>query len=228
MKWRRDFNVDHIATTPQLPVENFYSILKYYPHYLHGYAKDGCAVLYEVLGKADPKQLRKSGVTMDELVWHFVLRNEFALNVYQDPLQKQQQQQQDSVTKMMTVIDVEGISVSSVTSEVISFIKRSSDIVDNFYPQRVVRLVIVNSPRWFSSIWTVIARVLPEAVQKKIDILYDSAGLNKYIEMDQIPSNYGGAGVPLGQAEGHKAFVKLAEDWNKQVLLSLQQHSVCH
>ena len=91
------------------------------------------AVLYEVLGKADPKKLRNSGVNTDELVWHFVLRNEFALNCYKD---KKQQQQKESVTEMMTVIDVEGISVSSVTSEVISFIKRSSDIVDNYYPQR--------------------------------------------------------------------------------------------
>jgi hypothetical protein len=133
LKRRKDFNVDLIASTPQLPLDHFHSILKFYPHYLHGYARDGCAVLYEVLGKADPKKLRNSGVNTDELVWHFVLRNEFALNCYKD---KKQQQQKESVTKMMTVNDVEGISVSSVTSEVISFIKRSSDIVDNYYPQR--------------------------------------------------------------------------------------------
>ena len=64
----------------------------------------------------------------------------------------------------------------------------------------MIRLVIVNSPRWFSSIWTVIARALPEAVQKKIDILYDSNGLSKYIDPSQIPANYGKEDVPLGQA----------------------------
>jgi hypothetical protein len=56
---------------------------------------------------------------------------------------------------------------------VLSFIQKSGEMIDNYYPEQVARLVVCRAPRWFSTIWGVIARVLPEAVQKKVDILYD-------------------------------------------------------
>ena len=36
--------------------------------------------------------------------------------------------------KMMTVLDVKGVSVSDITTDVISFIKQSTEIMDNYYP----------------------------------------------------------------------------------------------
>lgn len=35
---------------------------------------------------------------------------------------------------MMTVLDVKGVSVSDFTSDVIAFIKESTEIMDNYYP----------------------------------------------------------------------------------------------
>ena len=109
------------------------------------------------------------------------------------------------------------------------------------------RLVIINTPRWFSTIWLGIARVLPESVRRKVDILSNVSQLDKYIDHSQRPSIYGGTGVDLGkvkfwyfdllsnamiiylkllstnsQADGHLAFLQLVQDW---AVCSEREHS---
>jgi hypothetical protein len=41
--------------------------------------------------------------------------------------------------QVMTVLDVKDIRFMDITSDVISFIKQSADIMDNYYPGRVRR-----------------------------------------------------------------------------------------
>ena len=84
------------------------------------------------------------------------------------------------------------------------------------------RIVFCNAPRWFSSIWNVIARVLPETVLKKVDILYDMKGLDKYIHPSQRPVYYGGTDVELGCAIGHKEFLALELIWKQKQSKQLQ------
>ena len=242
LEWRDQNAVDDIFTIPR---NHFHDILKFYPHAIHGYSLDGCAVVYEILGKGQPKALNSAGVSLEDLVWHFALRNELVFTRLLEPETMRQllkdappgavtlpfpdgyEGDDDSVEsnqqgvmakpvrKLMTVLDVGGISITSVTTDVISFIKRSGELIDNYYPEQVARLVICNAPRWFSSVWTLIARVLPESVQKKIDILYDYKGLDKYIHPSQRPREYGGTDVDLGHAPGHLAFLKLEESWRE-------------
>lgn len=207
LAWRKQNAVDSILHTPQSSQEVFHAILEHYPHFIHGVARDGSSVVYEILGRANPTRLKEAGVSMDQLVWHFVVRNETVFS------QQRSRVDPSQVGRMMTVLDVGGIGLGSVTSDVISFIARSSEIMDNYYPEQVVRLVICNTPRWFSSIWMVIARVLPESVKKKVDILQDMAGLDKYIHPSQRPQVYGGTGLNLGQAEEHRSFLQLAHAW---------------
>lgn len=247
LQWRKDYEIDHIFETPQ---DFFHEILKFYPHGIHGYSLDGCAVVYEILGKGNPRGLASTLNSIEDLVWHFNLRNEFvfqrllapsklkevvekcvpgAITITPFPYHPASKEgvQDVPVPRLMTVIDVEGISISSVTTDVISFIKKSSETIDNYYPEQVARLVVCNAPRWFSTIWTVIARVLPEAVQKKVDILYDCKGLDKYIHPSQRPKEYGGTDVPLGQGEGHLQFVALEKAWaDAEAALRAQSEAV--
>lgn len=46
-KWYQEKHLDVIFDMPQ---DNFDTILRLYPHAIHGYSLDGCAVCYEVLG----------------------------------------------------------------------------------------------------------------------------------------------------------------------------------
>lgn len=241
LSWRKSYDLDNIFQQPQ---RFFKEILEFYPHGIHGYSLDGCGVVYEVLGRGNPSGLAKTGIEIDELVWHFNIRNELVFRKLCDPVALEKAAarappgaititpfpylgnsdtkdfpagvMKQPIPRLMTVIDVQGISITSVTTQVISFIKKSGEIIDNYYPEQVARLVVCRAPRWFSTIWTVIARVLPEAVQKKVDILYDAKGLDKYIHPSQRPREYGGTDVDLGEWEGHKMFVQISEEWKRQ------------
>lgn len=76
LKWKKMYGVDNILTTPQ---KFFDEILENYPHAIHGRSKDGCAVVYELIGQGNPKKIIELGMTPDTLVWHFNLRNEYIL-----------------------------------------------------------------------------------------------------------------------------------------------------
>ena len=156
LRWRRDNGVENILTVSQSSQHVFQSILEHYPHFLHGVSRDGCGVVYELLGRARPHKLREAGVTMDQLVWHFVIRNELVFhrlrmrndaNEGESRLTKIGAGDQAAggraaagsayVPRMMTVLDVSGIGIGSVTKDVLSFIIRSSEIMDNYYPEQV-------------------------------------------------------------------------------------------
>ena len=77
--WRKENNVDKILTTKQ---DNFNNILLLYPHALHRYSLDNCAVAYELLGRAKPKEMKLKGISSDHLTWHFLMRNELLFQKY--------------------------------------------------------------------------------------------------------------------------------------------------
>lgn len=154
------------------PQPNFDSILELYPHFIHGRSRDGCCVLYEVLGSAKPAELARLKVTPASMVRHFVLRNEMLFSRHDSGT--------DGFVKLMTVLDVKDIRVTDITTDVISFIRQSSEVMDAYYPCRVRRLVICNAPYWFYSVWGMVARVLPDRARAKISIIHDTAGLVSY------------------------------------------------
>lgn len=79
---------------------------------------------------------------------------------------------------------------------------------------RVARLVICNAPSWFHSVWSMVARVLPESVRKKVVIMHGVKGLDEFILPSNRPEEYGGTDVPLGHAPEHLQFLQLARDWD--------------
>jgi len=239
LAWRAENNIDKIFTCPQ---RHFLDILEFYPHAIHGCSLDGCRVVYEVLGKARPKELLSRGITPLLLVEHFLLRNEFIFHRFHRSraqslfdINCQSMVAKDLLdpayltepcVQLMTIIDVKDIRISDVSTDVVSFIKQSSDIIDHHYPGRVVRLVVCNAPTWFWSVWTMIQRVLPEAVRKKIVILNDVAGLDKFIAADQRPVLYGGTGLELGSSPEHLEFLSIAESWRNIPAIVVQSETV--
>lgn len=171
--WRKENKIDHILTTHQ---DNFNEILRLYPHALHRYSIDGCAVAYEILGKSKPKEMKSLGIFSEHLTWHFLMRNELLFQKFlpdgldcMHPSSFLESNQNDRnaenknecggnqmsgsvynenipnvpMGRMMTVIDVKGVSVSDISADVISFIKQSSEIMDNYYPGAICSKVVL-------------------------------------------------------------------------------------
>lgn len=88
------------------------------------------------------------------MVWHFNLRNEFVFKKFKhlastatqsQPIKPQQHSPTrktsnpetsgvSGVVKIMTVVDVKGVSMYDFTTDVIAFIKQSSEVMDAYYP----------------------------------------------------------------------------------------------
>jgi hypothetical protein len=211
--------VDNLLQRPQKNVDH---ILKCYPHGLHGRSKDGCLVVYELIGQGNSRELVAGGVTPDDLLWHFNFRNEFIfkhLRTYNNkgvlsavpPIGPEGSQDEGvPVERLLTVIDVKGIKISDISSDVLSFMQKSSEVIDAYYPPGMVsRLVICNAPIWFSSAWGMIAKVLPESVNNKVITVARLSDLDKFIDPSQRPVSYGGTDPnPMGQSPDHLSFLR--------------------
>ena len=177
LMWRRDNKVDRILVSHQ---NHFHDILSLYPHALHRFSIDGCAVAYELLGRAKPSEMKKKGITPEHLTWHFLMRNELLFQKYlHDGVKSSSLELGDSrnhdishreksssiinnsssnnnnskikntqspsdippMGRMMTVLDVKGVSISDITTDVISFIGQSSEIMDNYYPGKCLSIL---------------------------------------------------------------------------------------
>jgi hypothetical protein len=205
LQWRAATGMDHIL---QRPHTDFLDILDAYPHAIHGRSVNGEVVCWELIGKVQPSRIDALQITPERLLNHFQVRNEYIF-------QKLHGGDQDG--RLMTVLDVAGIRMADLRGSVIQFIKLSSEVMDTHYPGRVARLVIIKAPGWFSSIWGMIARVLPESTIKKSSIHgtnYIDA-LREIIAAENIPSDYGGTSSHvLGQAPEHLELLRLVKENN--------------
>lgn len=64
----------------------------------------------------------------------------------------------------MTIIDVEGLSIGSLSKDTFAFLLAASYVMNNYYPERVKRICIINAPFWFSGAWKVCQYITPETL----------------------------------------------------------------
>lgn len=222
LQWRALERMDDIVDIPQDPAK-FANIIKYYPHGFQGRSREGAVVLYEQLGKADATGLSTSKITPQDLLRHFMLRNEF---IYTRCLKNNRDGEvgessdmesvdDEPATQLMSILDVKGVGFYSISTDVMTFIKISADAMDSHYPNVVVRLAVLNSPSWFYTVWSGIARVLPESVKEKVMFINDMADLDQYVDPSMRPPEYGGTGCDLREGKDNKTFLDLPAQWAK-------------
>jgi hypothetical protein len=72
------------------------------------------------------------------------------------------------------ILDLEGMNFTKILSkrhEIQRFLKMSSTIAQDYYPEIMARLFIINAPLLFSVLWTVVKGFLDEKTTSKIMIL---------------------------------------------------------
>ena len=81
-----------------------------------------------------------------------------------------------------------------------------------------VTVYVINVPRWFKAIWNVVKAWVDEDTLQKVYILRGKEEIGKAmrerIPEENIPEEYGGTSVPLGQAPEELALFDLMEHNN--------------
>ena len=216
-RWRHENDVWRIHSMPNTW---FSQIKEAYPHTLHGFSKQGYPIIYEQPGKMNLKQLFRDGCDVEDMVRHYMFFMEFVSNKIctrpeiREKLGPNPPDHSSSTWGTMVVMDISGASITSLSTDVLSYLKRAGEINGSYYPMSMKRAFLVNSPFWLSGAWSTVKGILPESVTA--DILstkkYPDA-LREYIDDDQIPPEYGGSSpYKLGEHPFEKELIQLVED----------------
>uniref|UniRef100_A0A7S2U9B8 CRAL-TRIO domain-containing protein n=1 Tax=Attheya septentrionalis TaxID=420275 RepID=A0A7S2U9B8_9STRA len=205
-EWRKQERMDQILTEPQ---PHFHLIKSQWPHFFHGRGYGGEVVYYETPAKMNLKVLKEGGVNLDILLRHYAFVTEFSW----------QHIDTSETARSTYVIDLQGIKLMDFAGEVIDFVKKASKFTGQHYPEKAGYVMVINVPAWFKLIWKVVKPMVDEATLKKIYILRGKKeilkALQERIPPEYIPSEYGGQGLNLGDAEEEQRLFDLVEHNNK-------------
>lgn len=93
-----------------------------------------------------------------------------------------------------TIMDLKGVTLTRVP-QVYSYVRQASAISQNYYPERLGKLYLINAPWGFSTVWSVVKGWLDPVTVKKINILGGSykSELLKQIDEENLPKDFGGS-----------------------------------
>ena len=186
LDWRKSINLDNIMIK-EYPLTS--QVLKLYPRGYHKTDKTGRPIYFELISKIKYNEIFKI-VSEDELV-------EMILKDYEVHLKHRlpmcSKVKGLPVEQSLSILDVKDVSLNFAL-KVKDFIKKTSNISQNYYPEMLGHLFIVNTSFIFKAIWSIIKGFIDEKTKKKISIEgYDYYNkLKELVNEENIPSFFGG------------------------------------
>jgi hypothetical protein len=99
-----------------------------------------------------------------------------------------------SKTDLACSVDAKGVGITSIPS-VYGYLQRASAISQNYYPERLGKLYVINAPWGFSGAFSVIKKFLDPVTVAKIHVLgsgYEKELLGQ-IPKENLPKRFGGS-----------------------------------
>ncbi|KAF9162999.1 cytosolic factor, phosphatidylinositol/phosphatidylcholine transfer protein [Actinomortierella ambigua] len=185
--WRREFKVDELIDGFKFDEEE--AVRKCYPRYYHNIDKAGRPIYIERIGMIDIKTLFK--VTDEErMTKQHVLSYE---KLIRDRMPACSRKANRHIEQCCTILDLKGVSLRQFANA-FGFIKRTSAIAQNYYPEMMGKMYVINAPMMFTSVWGMVKPLLDEVTVSKIVILGSNyqAALKADIEAENLPADFGG------------------------------------
>ncbi|KAJ3091571.1 cytosolic factor, phosphatidylinositol/phosphatidylcholine transfer protein [Quaeritorhiza haematococci] len=185
--WRKENSVDTINIDfdfPEYPV-----VKKYYPRFYHKTDKLGRPIYIEQMGPVDLKQLF-AVTNAERMVKNHIYEYEKLVHYR---LHACSLKAGLHLEQSCTILDLKGVSLSQF-GNVYSLVKQVSNIAQNYYPEMLGKMFIINTPMLFTAVWNMVKPLLDEVTVKKINIL-GSSYKNKLLEVidaENLPAMYGG------------------------------------
>mmetsp|Transcript_11909 Transcript_11909/g.35309 ORF Transcript_11909/g.35309 Transcript_11909/m.35309 type:complete len:303 (+) Transcript_11909:121-1029(+) len=208
LAWRQREGVDAILTKPNA---NFYAVKHHYPHALHLPDREGHLTYWEMPGRLNMTGLRQCGVSPVDGYRHYVWHSEYT---WQLAAPKEGAQ-------AMVLFDAGGFGWEQLSLELLDLIKRIVDFTNQHYPHRAARIVIVNTPSWYNTLYTMIKPIMSDVCEAKLVFLtakeVRKGALLKWIAPANLPVEYGGKSkVPLGDSKYERSMRAYVDKINKR------------
>lgn len=187
IQWRKENNVDTIDTFVFHELEE---VKKFYPHGYFRTDRKGRPVYIERLGKLKLTELFKV-TTQDRLIRHYTQSYERLLKQIFPGCSVACG---SPISQGVTILDCKGGSLSMVSGKVYDFIKLASKLGQDYYPEILGDMFIINTPMLFTGVWAMIKGWLDEKTRNKIKVLgskYEKE-LHACVDPENLPDFLGG------------------------------------
>ncbi|ORX76718.1 hypothetical protein BCR32DRAFT_236318 [Anaeromyces robustus] len=186
-KWRKTNNIDELYETFTFP--ELHKVQKIYPKFYHSIDRLGRPIYVEQFGNFSIKKLFEV-TNEDKLLKYFILD-------YETGLRKRFPSCSNAaghhVETGLTIMDLKDVSLLQF-SKCFNFLKKTTKIASDYYPECMGNLFVINAPKLFSGCWKLIKGILDPVTAEKIQILgknYEHT-LLKYANPENLPKMYGG------------------------------------
>ena len=188
LKWRIDMKVEEINQSYEL--ENLIQIKKLYPHGYHRTDKIGRPIYIELYDKTDVNELFKI-TTDDKMIKYYIKQYERQIK-YIFPACSAVVKR--PVEQSCTILDANGIGITSLFGPIKGFIKLASDIGQDYYPEMLGKMTIVNVGFLFRAVWSLVKGFIDPKTQSKINLLKSTYkdDLLKLVDEENLPKFFGG------------------------------------
>jgi len=206
LRWRCQIGDEAMFEKPN---PNYFVIQKHYPTYLHLPDKGGRLTYWQRAGRLNPSGLLNAGMSASLVRDDYIWQSLFAYDVWL---------KRDDRQECTLVIDMEGFSLSMLTPTMLRIFSLSYSTIQKHLPDREHLVVIVNAPEWWGAIWAVFKPLLPLRQQQKLRVGTGREeslfALKDVLDLESIPKEYGGTGIPLGSAPAERMRRKYATEGN--------------
>ncbi|XP_031257551.1 phosphatidylinositol/phosphatidylcholine transfer protein SFH13-like [Pistacia vera] len=190
LMWRKEYGTDTILK--DFEFEELDEVLQYYPQGYHGVDREGRPVYIELLGKAHPSRLMRI-TTIDRYLKYHVQEFEKAL-LEKFPACSVAAKRRICTTT--TILDVQGLGIKNFTRTAANLLSAMTKIDNNYYPETLHRMYIVNAGSGFKKmLWPAAQKFLDAKTLAKIQVL-EPKSLGKLLEVidsSQLPDFLGGS-----------------------------------
>lgn len=161
----------------------------YYPQYYHKTDKDGRPVYIEQLGKVDLDAMRKI-TTDDRMLQNLVVEYE---KLSDARLPACSRKAGCLLETCCSIMDLKGVGLSKA-GQVYGYVQKASEVSQNYYPERLGKLYLINAPWGFSGVFAVVKRFLDPVTVNKIHVLGSSyqKELLGQVPAENLPTQFGG------------------------------------
>ena len=188
VQWRAENDVDNVAA---FDFPEGRQIKEIYPHGFHKTDRLGRSIYIERYGQIDMKRIFQ--LTTEERMIRYYIREYDSMVKIRIPACAVAAGY--AVEQTLTILDLGGSSTKLMKSSVYKFVKLASGIAQDYYPEILGRMFIINTPTLFSVAWKVIRPWLDERTQKKISTEGSKyqAKLLELVAAENLPDFLGGS-----------------------------------